>query len=326
LILKIFNSNQPTTVILLAILTALLLGFSFWEPLQTIDAQLTALPFVSKLEGLNNALGVLLRMLACFGLALQVQRLFTARDFYPKLNYLPATFALLAIVALFPASGTLHVILSAILLVLSLNKMLSVFREQHVLNKYFDAGLLLGAGSLFYPPVFLLLPIFIMALLFTRAFNWRELLLCIFGTIIAPIFWLSSAYIFDFWPAVEQVFSAYFQGKTDLRARPIDTYTFIALVVLIQFSLSGYFRANKSANNRVKNQKLEFIIHALGLLAVVLITYFRGYQEAMLLLAIPAGVFLPFFFLEFRRKILSQVVFALVFLAFLIRLVWGFSV
>lgn len=108
-------------------------------------------------------------------------RLNTKFFFINERTYLPAIIFILSSFFIEDLQMLNPVIFSSIFLLLAVEKMLDTYQTNKIYSKFFDAGLLLGVGMMFYINIGLFLIVIWIGMLIFRIVNWRELLLPVLG-------------------------------------------------------------------------------------------------------------------------------------------------
>ncbi|MCK4922311.1 MAG: hypothetical protein KAS71_14765, partial [Bacteroidales bacterium] len=106
-------------------------------------------------------------------------------------NFLPALFFLL-IASFYP--GLQHfssAIVGSLFLIISINFFFETYDKDSQNYRFFDSGLILGLGILFYAKLILFLPVIWIAAIILRKVDWRELVMPVLG-IVLPLFMVAG--------------------------------------------------------------------------------------------------------------------------------------
>ncbi|MFZ6053131.1 DUF6427 family protein [Halocola ammonii] len=319
MILRIFRSNQPFTAIFV-ILLALLLWVPEWmRPIEWDDQN----SFL--LSGLFNAINETpwlvhsLNLIFAVSGALGLNKIFNRSEFHSKSNHLPAFFFILTAFLFMPLQS-FHPVLPALVLSLpALSFMLSVYRQTRVLHEYFMSGFWIGISALIYLPMAGLFIPLLISILYTRAFNWRELLLPLIAGTLPVAYWFIYA-IFMNQDALE---SAAFAYSSVGNLQRLDLYQESALVfcgLLFFPSLLEYLRSYGFSSNRSRNIKSVFTIMSIGFLLIAAVGVYYHHSGELLLLSAPLAVYYAMHFLELKKKWVANVILALFFAIVIFRI------
>ena len=318
MILRIFRSNQPFTAIFVILLAVLLWVPEWMRPIQW-DEQNSFL-----LSGLFNGINErpwlvhLLNLTFIVSGALGINKIFNRGEFHSKSNHLPALFFLLSAFLFMPLQS-FHPVLPALVLSLpAFSFVLVVYRQNRVLHEYFMAGFWIGISTLIYLPFAGLFVPLLISILYTRAFNWRELLLPLIAGVLPLVYWLVYAVFVN----QSALSSANFTYSVQQNSERLDLYQESSIVfcgLLFLPSLLAYLRSYGFSSNRSRNIKSVFTIMSIGLLMVTAIGVYYNHSGGLLLLAVPLSVYYAMYFLEVKKKWVSNLILALFFIIVIFR-------
>lgn len=210
--LKLFKSNHPFVFLIIIPFLAVL----FWAPAIIFGShemvqfdQMVDSPFYSLCMGWlgnNYFLHKGIAFVLLVSQAYMLIRLNFKYIFIEVKTYLPAVlFVMLA--SAFPYFQNLHPFLIAnIFLLFAIERSFEIKKERNQFKQYFESGLLLGIGGLFYFPLVLFLLLVWITQFVLRNFNLREWFSSIIGFITPSIIYLTILYLND----KEQVLFSFF--------------------------------------------------------------------------------------------------------------------
>lgn len=308
--LNIFNSNQPFIKIIIALVNALI-----WIPRGIVGYAPQTEVLWPWMEPVTIPL---VNAALCAGfitaVSLAVNFIVGTLEFELRGSHIPAfCFSIICSTLLFESG--FHLILIALLpLLLSIYKILSVYRESKAFPKYFEAGFWLGVAILLYKPFVLLIPFYILTIAYTRTFSWREWFLPIVGVITPPAIWIQLEFLRTGEFSVQKMITL----EWNLHWSYDFTHWFIisCWLLLALIALRTFWATYTKSTNKSKNTKNGFLILSIGLiLCVGLSQALRGFT-AMIPFAISVSVLMAFLFAGVLKRMWEAVLFVLFLLPF----------
>jgi hypothetical protein len=316
--LNIFNSNQPFIKIIIV-----LVNFLIWIPRGIVGYVPETEVLWSWMEPLTIPL-VNASLCAVFitAVALAINFMVGALEFELRGSHIPAfSFSVICSTLLFESG--FHLVLVAIIpLLISIFKILSVYRESKAFPKYFEAGFWLGVSILLYKPFVLLLPIYILTIAYTRTFSWREWFLPVVGVITPPAIWVQL----EFLRTGEFTIMKMLALEWNLHW----TYDFTHWLVIVCWllmalvALRTYWATYGKSTNKSKNTKNGFLILSIGLILCVGLSEALNGFTAMVPFAISISVLMAFLFSGMLKRIWSTSLFILFLIPFIAILLVGY--
>lgn len=326
MILRLFKSNHPYVIFLIPIL-----GFVLWIPsfFQTTNElgtiQLNNYPFlyhwlyrtISPYPVLFKALGLLLIILQSYFLI----RMNFKFIFFEQKTYLSSVLFVLFSSALVNYQ-TLHpVVIGNLFLLFAIDRAFVFEKKANQFQRYFEAGLFIGLGSLFYPNLIFYLVTIWLTLFLLRTFNWREWFSTLIGLFTPWAFYLAILFINN-----SQIYSfdhylEFFTNNLDFLSVPLASLIaaiIIAFVLVISLiSSMGHVTSKKISTRKYFNLFFLFLLNSIVL---VLAGPAVGF-ETIVISAVPASVLLGTFLINIRSNWVSELFFDLVLLSVL-TLIW----
>jgi hypothetical protein len=225
-------------------------------------------------------------------------------------SYLPGIIYLL-IVANFPAVQVLHPIhFATLILIFSWNRITNVDFGLNNFSAYFNAALLLGISTLFYPNFIYLILLILVSTSLNRVPNIREFIMIILGFSAVWYFYFSLFYIFTDQANFSGLeYSLIFKTSELLEFKVCQTIFIIylaLLLILASIKSTGSISSQKIQIRR--NHKIILIWFIIGL-AIYLFTSSKS--ELIYLLAIPVSFILSSLFFDDKYKWLKEIGFIL---------------
>jgi len=320
MLLKVLRRRSPIYFILIPIIAFLLWFKAFQNPVLLTEYDLQMPLYQALLCILNctplylNIFGFVVILLISYSL-IQLNEQFI---FIKQRTDLPsALFIILASCAIL-INGLHPALISAFLLLLSLNRIFKIYHNKRSVSSAFDAGVLIGLASLFYLPTSLFFLWFIWALIILGAFKLREFLGGLIGFMI-PIFF---ALCWFFWQGnLKEIID---QTKLIFETREllisfstshILYWVFLALLSL----LSIFFTIWGFEEKRVRSRKYLLILVALFITSIASGILFPSAIIAQIFIAaVPLSYIFSYFFVMNRNTKISEIIFGILILTSLL--------
>lgn len=249
-IYKIFSGNNLFNAIIIALFAVLLWLPSFMSgsliPSQNL---IPAMPFYQSISVLSEFNVLLSKIFAfiIFGMtAVFLNYLNTRFMLTTERNFLPSFFFVL-ITAIFPGIQELNPVLPASLFLLAaLYLLFLTYKEERDSVRFFDIGLILGLGSLFYAPVIFFIILIWAGIVIMRPFYWREWIYPLLG--VLTVYALIWGYYFIVWDDGEKIFQllvlnlspSFLFPETDNIGLIAVLYLFILIIIASIYILNAY--------------------------------------------------------------------------------------
>jgi hypothetical protein len=271
----------------------------------------------------NHSVGVILSFLMVSFMSFLVVNFNTNVFFIHERTFLPALFYVL-LGGMFPDQQLLNPVLPAsIFLMLAVMRIMDGYHISGTAYNYFDAGLLISTGSLFYANLvwFGLLVIIGIALL--RTGNLKEIIISILGLLTPYLITFSLYYVMgkdvgSLW----RLFSENLYTKATFY--PFQRLTIVTLVFcigLIFVSLSQLFKMMNT--KKIKSRKTFSLMIWIFLISIIVYVVLPSVSVEMIwITAIPICYFLTHYFVFVRKKMMPEILFTLLLLFILLIQVW----
>jgi len=313
---NLFGSNRPVVLAFLvvpAICIGVLAHYFGTEPLIVLGGPVFqwVYNFLMPFPAVRIALGLCLIILNT-GI---LNSIFNRHNFANKEQFLPAFVLFFFSVADLSWVFFNPVQLGVLLLLLSLRRLLTVYRVPNPTRMLFDAGLLMGIGALFLPLIVFLFPLLWLGLLQLRSFDLREWVVPFVGLTLPIIYAVIVFWWVDVFPAFD-LFMIQDFGNIGFHSKNYDPAQYPFLVLTIAICMMGLVRfaydMNVSTVHR-KNSKAVFVW--LSFLILIAVIYGSGIEVVnnglWSILAAPVAVYSAIFFSVTRRQRVIQTLFYL---------------
>lgn len=314
--LRKFKSTTPDVMVLIIIITFLIWLRPIMHPgiPSSLDFDLRPMPLFSLLLHLTGKvplIGVLFTLIILLLSASLLVNFNTSEFFLNERTFLPALFFVL-ISGLFPVQQVLNPALpGAVFLILAIRRIMDSYKVRYVAYSFFDAGLLISTGSLFYAPFIWYGLLLVVGLALLRTGNLKEIIFSALG-IITPWFIISGLY----YVAGDDPFSVFSDLTYNLYTKregaglPVpDLIAVVATGFILLISTLDLFSTINT--NKIKSRKtFSLLLWALFITAGLYVALPAVSIEAFWLAAVPASYLLTHFFINTRRKFISELWFS----------------
>jgi len=317
MILKLFKGIGPGVIFLISVSLLLLWMGSFISPAADQDALYDKypLPLYSLLKTLLGNIpyaGLLFSMIIVSVIAFISVSFNTADFFIHERTFFPAFFYIL-LSGIFPGYQLLNpVIPASLLLLFAIIRINDVYRKAGTANNFFDAGLLIGTGSLFYGNLIWFLLIILIGIAIFRSFNIIEITTSFIGLLVPWVLTFGYYYIFG-----KDTGSLIALMKNNIAGLP-ERYLFstmeivvlsvISLVILVSF----VYLLMTMNSKKIKSRKTFYLLIWVFLVTVALYAFVPSVSvEIVWILFIPFSYLLTHFFLFFKKGLFREVLFYL---------------
>lgn len=202
--------------------------------------------------------------------------------------------------------------LAGLFLLGALHILLSTYRMDKSFGQVFNSGILIGVATLFYLPSLVFLFFAIAALLILRPFIWREWIILILGSTVAPIY----AGVYFFWhnelkQVTETVLWNPIHHRDFFLKLSVEYYFLTAMVGLLLFVAAGRFLAG-AGTTTLKTKKGVSVMVWFLFFSVLSILPAQNFAVAGFLFTLyPLALFISNYFLVARRVWLAESIFLL---------------
>jgi hypothetical protein len=326
MLLRLFKGTGPG-VILLIIVTLLSVWASAFIKLQShfsLYFDLYPMPLYSILSyliGTHPLPGIIFTLLSVTLMAFLLVNLNTSIFFINERTFLPALFYIL-LSGLFPEYQLLNpAIFAAMFLMLSIKRMIDAYRIPGIAYNFFDAGILIGIGSLFYANLIWFGLLIIIGISLLRTGNIKEIAISVIGLITPYILTFGTYYVLG--KDIKNLLSLLeynLFGKLSSYAftrLTLATVAFAGLSTLVSIVYLLMLMNNK----KIKSRKTFFLLIWVFIISTGIYLLPSASVEIVWLTGIPVSYFLTHYFVFVKRKLVPEIFFSLfIILVFLIQI------
>ena len=220
------------------------------------------------------------------------------------------------IVGGFVPMHTLHpVYFGAIFLLLAIHRLFAIYETQRPYSAIFDAGFLMGIGSLFYLGLIVLLPAFIVGIaILGRETGWREFVIFLIGFLLPLIFALSYLVLADQLPEMSSILQKNIFTPVNHFSSNIPLQVYLATLIL--FTLTGSIGMFKQYDTKkISSRKYFSVFFWIFIFSLAGFTFIPvTSQEMLVITAIPVTYLITNLLVFMKSHFWSELLFILLLL------------
>lgn len=320
MLLRIFKGTGPDVIMFILIITALLWTGSFIHPTASSLSGYNTEPMplfglLLKVTGKIPLINVISAFLMVLFISVLLVNFNTSGFFISERTFLPALFYVF-FSGFFPGQQSLNPVLpAAIFLILAIRKIMDSYKIQYTAYSFFDAGLLISTGSLFYAGFVWFGLLLMIGILILRTGNIREIIISLLGLITPWFIAFGLYYVSGRDPGTllssltYNLFSRPAQVNLSGIAIAVVVITGIILLISIVFLLSVI------NTKKIKSRKtFRLFIWAFLITGVIFFFIRPGSIELFWLAGVPASYFLSHYFVFSNRKMINGILFSAFFI------------
>ncbi|MBW6500422.1 MAG: hypothetical protein K0B05_03425 [Bacteroidales bacterium] len=327
MLLRILRGTGPGVVILIIVIAILLWIGSFLNPHISYELYYESDPMplyalLKSITGGNHAVGLIVTFSMVLLMAYLLVSFNTSVIFISERTFLPAVVYVM-LSALFPAFQVLNPVLPAsIFLVLAAGKIMKTYRVQGIAYDLFDAGFLISTGCLFYANFIWFAALLVIGIILIRPAGLREFVIALTG--MATPFALTSGFYYVLDKGPETVFLILERSITgDIPDYALNGFSLLVLILpglLLLFSILHLLPVLNTG--KISSRKTFYLLFWILFIAGAIFIFSPSVSFDIIWLAgMPVSYFLAHFLIFFRRKVITEISFALFFLlVFLIQI------
>jgi hypothetical protein len=271
----------------------------------------------------SHNLGVILSFLLVSLMAFLLVSFNTSVFFIHERTFLPALFYVL-LGGLFPDQQLLNPVLPAsIFLLLGLMRIMDGYHITGTAYNYFDAGILISTGSLFYANMIWFGVLVIIGIALLRTGNLKEIVISLLGLLTPYLITFGIYYVIgrDTGALMKLLGDNLFSTPSYY---PFPVLTIVALIFCAALiSISIVHLIKQMNTKKIKSRKTFSLM--IWTLLVSLIVYFAltsASVELVWIASIPISYFLTHYFVFVKKKLVPDLLFTLLFVFILLIQIW----
>ena len=318
--LKFFKGTVPIVIVVISIIF-----IAVWTPLffsNTTVSYNNPMPLYGLLEHLTGSkiwISNIVAALICAALAFLITILNTTHFFINERTFVPALIFIL-FTALLPQYQALNPALPAsFFIVFAIKRILESYRKQGVAYNFFDAGILIGTGSLFYTNLIWFGTLIFIAVVLFRGINIKEIAVSILGLITPYLVMFGIYYLLDY--DLNELFSLIynnlFSNAASFTFSKLTVAALIFILIVIVFCLGQMILFQNV--KKIKSQKTFFLLTWMIFITISVYLFVPSASyEIIWILGIPVSYFITHYLIFSKKKILPEIFFNTFFLVVLV--------
>jgi hypothetical protein len=320
MLLKKFRETGPDVIILIIIILLLIWSGSLLHPhlpsYQGFDVKpMPLFGLLMSVTGFSPLFSVIVAFLIVLLISFLLVNFNTNVFFISERTFLPALIYIL-ISGYFPQYQILNPVLpAAVFLILGIRKIMESYRIQGTAFSFFDAGMLISTGSLFYADLIWFGLLLIIGIAILRTGSIKEIIISILG-LATPVF-LVFGFFYITGKDMNTLLSAFtynlFTKVTDYRIPGLTLAVIITAGTIILFCVIHLL----SGINAKKIKSRKTFILLLWTTFITAAIYFlldSVSAEIHWMAAIPSCYFISHYFVFARRKVIPEIMLAALFM------------
>lgn len=328
MLLRIFRRTGPG-VILLIIITLLSIWASPFIKLQShfsLYFDLDPMPLYGILSyfiGTNPLPGIIFTLVLVSMIALLLVNLNTTLFFINERTFLPAVFYIL-LSGLFPQYQLMNpALFSGIFLMLAIRRITDAYRVQGIAYNFFDAGFLIGTGSLFYANLIWFGLLVIIGIALLRTLNLKEIAISAIGLatpyiLTFGIYYVAGKDLKDLWSILGYNL---FGRMTSYAFTRLTIVTLIVIGVTTLVSIAYLLRVMNT--KKIKSRKTFYLLLWTFIISLsIFFTLSSVSVEIVWLAGIPLSYILSHYFVFVKKKLIPEILFSLFFVLIALIQIW----
>jgi len=333
MLLKLFKGTGPGVIFLIAVTLAGLWIGAFIDPQLPGEAVYETSPMplygiITSLAGTSPLPGVILSFLIVTVLLMLLTYFNTSVFFINERTFLPALFYIL-LCSFYPEIRILNPVLpAALFLMVAIMRIIDTYRKPGTAFNYFDAGILISIGSLFYFNVIWFGLLLIAGIVLLRSGNIREPGIAVLGLITPYIILLGLYYV------LEIDIESFFADIKNNLAGESPGYHFPRLTIILMilagllFLVSIVFLMAQMSSKKIKSRKTFFLLMWVLSISLAVFLFLPSVSVEMIwITAIPASYILAHYFVFARKKLVPEIMFTGLFLlVILVQVLFSFGI
>jgi hypothetical protein len=324
MLLRLFKGNSPGIIFLITVIFIAVWISAFIHPsvISASKFDTNPMPLYGILVAVsdnNNLLRVIISFIMIAIMAFLLVNFNTVSFFINERTYLPALFYIL-VGSFFPEYQSLNPALPAsLLLMLAIIRIMDGYRKPGISSNFFDAGILISTGSLFYANLIWFGLIVIIGIALIRTVSTSEVTISILGLLTPYLMTFGIYYVIG---KDVKTLSSLIGANIFLRTEGylFSRLTIVALIIvsiIIVVSLVYLFSLMNS--EKIKSRKTFSLLIWVFLISISVYFVLPSVSvEIIWITTIPVSYFLTYYFVFIKKKLIPEMFLFALFLIIII--------
>jgi hypothetical protein len=307
------RSHQPLSLVLIPVLGIILWLHGFLHPV--IPASQVYMPFYAGLDTFlrdHPRFSVGMGFLLAMGEAFLLNYIIYQHHILTKKSWLPALL-FVALSACTPGLLWLNPqLISGVFVLGALHLLLATYRTDKAFGSVFNSGILIGIAALFYLPSIVFLLFALVTIILLRPFIWREWVILILGSTVAPIY----TGVYYFWhdklhEMTQKIIIDPIVHRDFFLKLPVEYYFLTAMTVLMLFVSAGRFLSGAGTSTLKTKKGISVMVWFLVFSLLAVLPAQNNSVAGITFAIYPISLFASNYFLTARRIWLAETIFLL---------------
>jgi hypothetical protein len=207
-------------------------------------------------------------------------------------------------------------LIAGIFLLGALHLLLGTYRMDKAFGSVFNAGILIGIAALFYLPSIVFLLFAIVCIILLRPFIWREWIILILGSTVAPIY----AGVYYFWneklsSMTHEIIVNPIVNRDFFLKLPVEYYFLTGMTGLMLFVSAGRFLSGAGTSTLKTKKGISVMVWFLVFSLLAVLPAQNNAVAGITFAIYPIALFASNYFLVARRLWLAETIFILLILS-----------
>lgn len=328
MILRIFKGTGPGVISLIIFTLIVFWASAFLNPQIPAAFNYETIPmplygFLKQITGNNPLVGVIFSFSMVSFMAFLLVNFNTAVFFINERTFFPALIYIL-FSGLFPQYQLLNPVLPAsVFLLLAIRRIIDGYMKPGTAYSFFDAGILISTGSLFYANLIWFGVLVIIGIVMLRTVNLKEIAISILGLLTPYLLAFGLYYV------IEKDLAAFLSLIVNNLLDKTEGYQFSALTIVTLISagifilLSIAFLIKLMNTKKIKSRKTFSLLIWVFLISIGIYIVLPSVSvEIVWLISIPVSYFLAHYFVFVKMKLVPEIFFAVMLVLILLIQIW----
>jgi len=315
MLLKFFKGTSPAVILFIAIIFVAVWISAFLNTGDSVqnygnEYYMPLYSFLIRILDPGNLSAIILSFLIAVLILFLIINFNTTIFFINERTFLPAILYLL-IVIIFPEYRMLNAALPASLLFMfALRRIMDGYNKQGVAYNFFDAGILISTGSLFYGNLIWFGTIVFIGIVIMRPVSFSEIAVSLLGLITPYLITFGLYYVLG--KDLDELFTLInnnlFTESINYSFSRLTIVTLIFAAIIILLSI-GYIIMLQNTKKIKSRRTFSLLIWIFVISIVVYVAIPSVSVELIWIAAIPVSYFMSHLFIFSKKKIISEILF-----------------
>ena len=324
MILRLFKGTSPGVILLIAVTFVIVWISAFINPDYGLQDYRSGshMPLYGLLAGVlgsGTIPSTILSLTISVLLMFLITNFNTSIFFINERTFLPALLYML-IVVIFPEFQMLNpAIPASLFFMFALKRIMAGYQKQGVAYNFFDAGILISTGSLFYANLIWFGAVIFIGIILMRTVSFNEIAITFLGLLTPYLITFGIYFVmgYDLDSLLTLIYNNLFSGSGEYSFSRLTIVTLIFDSIMVLISIGYIIMLHNT--KKIKSRKTFSILIWIFVISVVVYLAVPSVSVEMIwLTGIPVSFFLTHQLIYIKKKIVSGIFFAVMFVLVLL--------